>query len=125
MRPPPPELPDDPLSDNPDILLGLDRWQLDMMPHVERRWTCAWAGCTKHTTVRDYGHPTRFRWRRLWCGPYHYWLCARHTKEARRRASLIDDPLENHLKPMDQRALLTGEKRVNFDTRPLSEDDHL
>lgn len=126
MRPPPPELPDDPFSDDPDFILGVEGYYLDIMPYVERRWTCAWAGCTRHTKVRDYGHPTMFRFRKLWCGPYHYYLCAAHTRAARsRHRDLLEDPLEGHLKPLAERSVLTGEKRVNFDTwRTLSDNDH-
>lgn len=135
MKPPPPELPDDPFSDDPDFILGVEGYHLDTMPYVERRWTCAAAGCTRHTLVRDYGHPRMFRWRKRWLSRTdNFYLCGVHARQERaflknsRHLTVAEVVARSPFELKDRAAwgALTGCKEVNFDTwRALSDNnDH-
>jgi hypothetical protein len=131
MRPTPPELPDDPFSDNPDFILGVEGYYLDLMPYVERQWTCAAVGCTRHTTVRDYGHETKFWWRKRWLTrAENFYLCGPHARRERAfvkesRNLTVAEVLERlpfKLKERHEWCVFTGCKEVNFGPSPLSDD---
>jgi hypothetical protein len=134
MRPPPPELPDDPFTDDPDFILGVEGYYLDLMPYVERKWTCAAVGCTRHTTVRDYGHEKYFWWRKRWLSrTENFFFCGPHAK--RERAFLKESRTGNlsvaeiiqrlpfPLKDQSEWGTLTGCKEVNFDNTPKTRTD--
>lgn len=94
MRPIPPEMPDDPIADMDaggmciDMLTKMTRAELDMVPYTEYLWTCAAEGCTRCTTVRDYGHyfiTGHIYWRRRFMViTSYYYLCSRHSKIERK-----------------------------------------
>jgi hypothetical protein len=116
MRPPIPEMPDDPIADGEppslSVLRSKTRAELDDMPYIEKWWTCAAMGCKCRTIVRDYSHPTHFYWRRrfMWRRSYYY-LCARHTR------------LERNHKQTLPRNLTIAElaQRMPFELKPFSE----
>lgn len=136
MRPKPPEMPDDPLEDeqrSPFQIMQLPRAELDVMPYIEKVWTCGADGCARHTKVREYGHPTHFYWRKRWHHRFYtYYLCGPHAKRERafvkaNRHLSVREVVENSPFPLKDRSAwcaFTGGRPVNLGPEPPPDIDH-
>ncbi len=135
-RPKPPEMPDNPLDDaelTPFQIMKRPRAELDVMPYIEKVWTCAAVGCDRHTKVREYAHPTHFYWHRRWLHRFYtYYLCSRHAKlerafiKANKHLS-VAEIVENNPFPLKDRSAwcaFTGGTPVNLGPPPDDPIDH-
>lgn len=69
------------LSDVVDIKTMSEK-ELKLVPFDKRKWLCGVKGCTRHTTVKDYGLSPEYYWRGLWVNiSTEVFLCVNHFKQ--------------------------------------------
>jgi hypothetical protein len=69
------------MSDVADIQ-SLSEKELKLVPFDKRKWVCGVAGCSKYTSIKDYGISPQYNWRGIWVDiSAEFFLCAIHFKQ--------------------------------------------
>jgi hypothetical protein len=69
------------LSDVTDIK-SLSPDELKLVPFDKKKWACGVVGCSKLTTIKDYGISPQYNWQGNWIdSTIEVFLCSNHFKQ--------------------------------------------